>query len=100
MCVGSFPFVAQANGEFMTWHFDNPTEVISDTRVNGFWYPERAFFSVIDALAYSGEFSIGVANDPPDFLSLSTVSRVGAVLFLCLDARAGIHRHLILKHSY
>lgn len=58
------PHVAQANGEFMTWHFDNPTEVISDTRVSGFWYPERAFFSVIDTLAYSGEFSIGVAYDP------------------------------------
>ncbi|TVQ73410.1 MAG: hypothetical protein EA363_03210, partial [Balneolaceae bacterium] len=47
-----------------TWHFENPSEEISPTREPGFWYPERAFFDVVDTLSFSGRNSIAVSYDP------------------------------------
>ncbi|MCC5927048.1 MAG: T9SS type A sorting domain-containing protein [Bacteroidetes bacterium] len=56
--------IAQSSTEFTTWHFENPEEEIADTRTTGFWYPERAFFTVVDTNSYSGQNSIAVAYDP------------------------------------
>lgn len=58
---------AQSSAPFVTWHFENPTEVLSDTRitsVNGFWYPERGFFAVVDTQSYSGLNSIALSYNP------------------------------------
>jgi len=49
---------------FVTWHFENPEDDISDERTAGFWYPERAFFSVDETNSFSGRNSIAVSYDP------------------------------------
>jgi len=47
----------------VTWHFEEPSEVIAPERTSGFWYPERAFLEAVDSLSYSGQYSIAVTYD-------------------------------------
>lgn len=54
----------QSSAPFVTWHFEEPTEDLSDERQTGFWYPERAFFNVVDTLSFSGQNSVAISYDP------------------------------------
>ncbi|MBP3193863.1 fibronectin type III domain-containing protein [Natronogracilivirgula saccharolytica] len=53
---------------FATWHFTNPSNVLSDqrpeNREENTWYQERAILEAVDTLSYSGINSVAFKGNP------------------------------------